>query len=55
MADLVAVIGGDRPLDDPQASRVELDDDLRVEMELVRVLLERDLLQRVAEYSRYPE
>ena len=44
--DLVAVVGRDRHLLDAEAARLELDDDLRVEVEVVAVGFERDLRQR---------
>jgi len=47
VADLVPVVGGDRDLGDPHARVVQLDDDLGVEVEAVRVLLERDPLEGV--------
>ncbi len=47
VADLVAVVGGDGDLGDVQAGIVQLDDDLGVEVEPVRVALEGDLLQGV--------
>ena len=45
IADLVAVVGGDGHLGDPHPRIVELDDDLGVEVEAVRVPLERELLE----------
>jgi len=42
VADLVAVVGGDRDLDDPLPGVVQLDDDLGVEVEVVGVAVERD-------------
>ena len=47
VADLVAVVRRDRRLDDRFPSRVELQDDLGVEVEAVGVLLERDVGKRV--------
>ena len=47
VADLVTVIGGDRDFDDPQLLQHQLDDDLCVEVKLVRVELERDLAERL--------
>ena len=45
VADLIAVVGGDGYLGDPHARIVQLDDDLGVEVEPVRVPLERELLE----------
>ena len=45
VADLVAVVGGDRDLDDAPAGVDQLHDDLGVEVEVVGVLLERDRRQ----------
>ena len=42
-ADLVAVVGRDRQLDDALPGVQQLDDDLGVEVEVVRVEPERDL------------
>jgi hypothetical protein len=42
VADLVAVVGGDRHLDDPLPGVEQLDDDLGVEVEVVRVEREPD-------------
>ena len=47
MGDLFAVVGRDRHLDDAKPGRLELEDDLGVEVEAVRVRLERDLPQRI--------
>src|SRR5207244_9698954 len=46
VADLVAVVRGDRELFDALPGFVELEDDLGVEVETVRVALERNPLQR---------
>ena len=46
VADLVAVVGGDRHLDDPGSVVVQLQEHLGVEVEAVRVLLEGDAGQR---------
>src|SRR2546428_1862533 len=46
VADLVAVIGRDGYLADPLAGAQQLEGDLRVEVEAVRVALERDGGQR---------
>ena len=46
IADLIAVVRGDRHLGDPHAGVVQLDDDLGVEVEPIGVLLERDPLER---------
>ncbi len=43
VADLVAVVGGDRDLRDPEPCLVQLDDDLGVEVEAVDVVVERQL------------
>ena len=51
-ADLVPVVGGDRQLLQPEPGEEELDDDLGVEVEVVRVQRERDLAQRPVEYTR---
>jgi hypothetical protein len=45
-ADLVAIVRGDRNLDDPHALVLELDDDLGVEVEVIGHRREVDLLQR---------
>src|SRR5207244_2599314 len=47
VTDLVAVIGRDGKLKDPLPGQNELDDDLGVEVEIVRVELERDPSQRI--------
>ena len=47
VADLVAVVGRDRHLDDPLAGLVELHDDLGVEVEPIGVALERDVTEGV--------
>ena len=47
VADLVAVVGRDRQFRDAQFLEHELHDDLRVEMEIVRVFLEGNLRQRL--------
>ena len=46
VADLVAVEGRNRHLFDAKAARLELNDDLRVEVEVVRVLLEGKMSER---------
>ncbi len=46
VADLVAVVGGDRHLDDPHPLGEQLDDDLGIEVEVAGVVLERDLRER---------
>src|ERR1022692_3937 len=45
IADLIAVVGGNRYFSDSHPGVVELDDDLGVEVEPVGVPLERDLLE----------
>ena len=46
VADLVAVVGRDRQLRDAEFFQDELDDDLGIEMKILRVPLERNLRQR---------
>ena len=46
-AEFFAVIGGDGQLLDPLLRQYELNDDFRVEVEIVRVQAERDPAQRV--------
>ena len=46
VANLVAVVSRDGQLGDPQFFHHQLDDDLGVEMKIIRVFFERDLRQR---------
>ena len=47
VADLIAVIRGNRNFQDPETLVVKLDDDFGIEVEVVRHIRERDLIQRV--------
>src|SRR5262245_42367901 len=50
----VAVIGRDRHLDDAKPGGLKLEDDLDVEVEAVRVRLERDVPQRIRAVGAVP-
>jgi hypothetical protein len=55
VADLIAVIGRDRYLDNPLDGLEELDDHLGVEVEAVVVAVERHVAQSSDGVRRYPE